>query len=62
LIISNWNNPECGAESYDAGSLQSVEDCMNMATEVYTEFSPEWYELVNKCIAGLCEAHIIDCD
>jgi hypothetical protein len=58
-VINNWT-ANCAGGS---GALTSVQDCMDMATyELELEpHSPEWTEVVNKCVAGLCEAQIISC-
>jgi hypothetical protein len=60
-VINTWGSCSGGG---GAGSLTSVQDCMDMATyELELEpHSPEWTEVVNKCVAGLCEAQIINCD
>jgi hypothetical protein len=61
-VINAWSG-YCVGESYNAGSLSSVEDCMDAATaEELEPYSPEWDEFVNKCVEGLCAAEIIDCD
>lgn len=62
LVINNWSH-DCNNPMYDAGSLSSVEDCMGAATNEELEpYSTEWDDFVDKCVAGLCEAEIIDCD
>jgi hypothetical protein len=65
-VINHWttpSNPTCFGTTYSAGSITSVLDCMNAATNADLEpYSPEWTDVVNKCVAGLCAAHIIECD
>jgi len=60
-VINHWS-AHCVFETYAAGSLSSVEDCMDAASEEYEANTPDWNDFVNKCVAGLCAAHVIDCD
>jgi hypothetical protein len=41
---------------------QSVNDCMDDASELYTAYTDEWDAFVNDCIEILCRAEIINCD
>lgn len=60
-VITNWSD-HCTSGSYNAGSLDSVEDCMDAASEVYEPYSTEWDDSVNRCVQALCAAEIIECD
>jgi hypothetical protein len=60
-VVMNWSD-HCVLEEYSAGSLSSVEDCMDAATLEYTPYSDEWDEAVEKCVNALCAAEIIDCE
>ena len=35
---------------------------MDMASQRAEAYSPEWNDIVNKCVNGLCAAHIINCN
>ena len=60
-VINAWSN-FCVGTSYDAWQISSVEDCMDVASHYYDANTNEWNDFVNKCVHGLCEARIIDCD
>jgi hypothetical protein len=66
-VITHWSTPTSpcitATSSYDSGSLNSVEDCMDAATAADLEpYSEEWNQWVEKCVNGLCAADIIECD
>jgi hypothetical protein len=61
-VILNWGMNCATGEYDDVGSMDSVEDCMDKASESFTPYSPEWLEMVQRCVQALCEAQIIDCD
>ena len=46
----------------DVGSLQSVQECMDKASLTFEPYSAQWDQTVQRCINGLCEAGIIECD
>jgi hypothetical protein len=62
-VISNWG---CHPLNYSgeggiAGSFpQSVQDCLDDASEYYEPHSEQWNNFVNRCIEYLCTEHIID--
>ena len=61
-VINHWGL-NCPTQDYgNVGSLSSVEDYMDAASDNFTPYSTEWNDFVNKCVQGLCEARIIDCD
>jgi hypothetical protein len=64
LVINHWGQSCPTGQLQDVGSLQSVQDCMDAATEAeLVPHSEEWNNFTEKCIAGLCAAGILpDCD
>jgi hypothetical protein len=62
-VIGGWGLDCPTGDFEDVGSLSSVQDCMEAATQAEFEpFSAEWDDFVNKCVDGLCQAQIIVCD
>jgi hypothetical protein len=59
-VILGWGCTATGFE--DVGSLQSVQDCMDKASLTFEPYSAQWDQTVQRCINGLCEAGIIECD
>jgi hypothetical protein len=59
-VITTWGN--CSGLGDDGDMPKSVDDCMDMCSENYEPYSSDWAACVNRCVQGLCEAHIIDCD
>jgi hypothetical protein len=64
LVLEDWDKNCITGGSANAGSITSIQDCMDAATnEAELEpHSEEWNNWVNKCVEGLCEAQIIVCD
>ncbi len=62
VVVGNWGYSCSTGQFTNVGSLRSVEDCMDAASQYYTEHSEAWNNFVNKCVAGLCAQHIIDCN
>ena len=63
LVINQWGNTCVPLDDpYDPGSLRSVEDCMDAASEYYEANTEEWNNFVNRCVAALCANHTINCD
>jgi hypothetical protein len=61
-VILSWGLNCATSEYDDVGSMESVEDCMDKASETFTAYSPEWIAMVQQCVQALCEAQIINCD
>jgi hypothetical protein len=59
-VILGWG--PCGNPSPE-DMPQSIQDCMDKATDEFgTDSSPAKTEFIEKCILGLCEAGLINCD
>ena len=61
-VITNWGDNCHLHATFNVGSMSSVQDCMNAASEEYTPYSAEWNDYVTKCTNALCAANIITCD
>ena len=60
-VINAWG--ACPGFAADESIIPtSVQDCMDMCSLEYEPFSSGWQDCVDKCVLGLCEAQIIDCD
>ena len=61
MVINAWDS--CPGFTSDESIIPtSVQDCMDMCSLEYEPFSSGWQDCVDKCVLGLCEAQIIDCD
>ena len=61
-VINHWGLMCPSFEYTNVGSITSVEDCMDAASEYFDAYTDDWDDFVNKCVAGLCAQRIIDCD
>ena len=64
VVIDDWGCNALSNENPGAtgGMPTSVQDCMEDCSLEYEAYTAEWQDCVNKCVQGLCEAQIIDCD
>jgi hypothetical protein len=61
-VILKWGHNCTRFVFDDVGSLQSVQDHMDKASLTFEPHSAQWDQTVQRCINGLCEAGIIECD
>jgi hypothetical protein len=63
-VINAWGDPcPAGFNLGGGGAFTSALDCMNAAAGAgFEPHSEDWNNFVNKCVSGLCAAHIIECD
>jgi hypothetical protein len=63
VVINNWG---CTSPGYQGGSPatipSSIEDCMDLADANCLGDPDCWAASCQRCIAGLCQAELIDCD
>lgn len=62
-VINNWGDIcNTSLNGGGGGSITSVEDCMDMCSLSWDAFTTEWTDCVNKCVEGLCQVEIIECE
>ena len=62
-VINGWGACDCFQGVADEASFPtSIQDCMDFASQEHQPYSASWNDFLDKCVAGLCEAQLIDCE